>query len=87
MTELRINGYEQVRNILKSLLPYIRFKKLQTHVLVKATEILSSTKFQKLSKVQLLKLVDLILAIQSENYVTKKKKTKRELRKILGLTP
>jgi hypothetical protein len=87
MTELRINGYEQIKNILKSLLPYIRFKKLQAHALLKACEILSSTKFQKLTKKQLTKLVDLILVIQSENYVTKKKKTKSELRKVLGLTP
>ena len=87
LTELRINGYEQIRNILKSLLPYIRFKKLQARVLLKACEVLSKTKFSKLTKKQLLKLVDIILAIQSENYVTKKKKTKSELRKILGLTP
>ncbi len=87
MTELRINGYEQIRNILKSLTPYIRFKKLQTQALLKACEILSETKFSKLSKKQLTKLVDLILVIQSENYTTKKKKTKSELYKILGLTP
>ena len=87
MTELRINGYKQVRDILKSLSPYIRFKKLQSSALLKACGILSSTKFRKLSKKQLAKLVDLILVIQSENYVTKKKKTKNELHKILGLTP
>ncbi len=87
MTELRINGYEQIREILKNLLPYIRFKKLQAHALLKACEALSSTKFKKLTKKQLSKLVDIMLVIQSENYVTKKKKTKSELRKILGLTP
>lgn len=87
MTELRINGYKQVSNILKSLIPYIRFKKLQTLALLKACEILSNTKFSKLTKKQLIKLVDLILVIQSENYVTKKKKTKDELHKVLGLTP
>jgi len=87
MTELRINGYKQIRNILKNLLPYIRFKKLQTRALIKACEILSETKFQKLTQKQLAKLVDLILVIQRENYVTKKKKTKSELYKILGLTP
>lgn len=87
MTELRINGYKQVGNILKSLLPYVRFKKLQARALLKACEILSETKFSKLTKKQLIKLVDLILVIQSENYVTKKKKTKSELHKILDLTP
>ncbi len=87
MTELRINGYKQIREILKSLSPYIRFKKLQTSALLKACEILSNTKFSKLGNTQLKKLVGLILVIQSENYVTKKKKTKNELHKILGLTP
>ena len=87
MTELRVNGYKQIRNILKSLLPYIRFKKLQAHALLQACEILSGTKFKKLTKKQLVKLVDLILVIQSKNYVTKRKKTKNELHKILGLTP
>jgi len=87
MTELRINGYEQIRNILKSLSPYVRFKKLQTQALLEACDILSSIKFSKLTKKQLTKLVDLILVIQSENYVTKKKKKKIELHKILGLTP
>ena len=87
MTELRINGYKQIREILKSLLPYIRFKKLQAHALLQACEILSRTKFKKLTQKQLAKLIDIILVIQSENYVTKKKKTKSELHKILDLTP
>ncbi len=87
MTELRINGYKQVRDILTALLPYIRFKKLQAHALKNACEILSSTKFKMLNKQKLLQLVDHILVIQNENYVTKKKKTRKELFKILGLTP
>ena len=87
MTELRINGYKQIREILKSLSSYIRFKKLQAHALIQACEILSRTKFSLLTQKQLVQLVDLILVIQSENYVTKKKKTKSELHKILGLTP
>ena len=87
MSELRVNGYRQVANILKDLSPYIRFKKIQSEALISACEILSSTKFSKLSKAQLKKLVDLILVIQKENYVTKKKKTRAELLTQLGLTP
>ncbi len=87
MTELRINGYEQVKNILKALFPHIRFKKLQAQALLNACEILSSKKFKMLTKKQLIQLVNDILVIQSENYVTKKKKTRKELLKILGLTP
>jgi hypothetical protein len=29
MSELRINGYESVKNILESLMPFIRFKRIQ----------------------------------------------------------
>ncbi len=87
MTELRINGFKQVRNILRKLNPFIRFKKLQSIALLKACEILSETKFKMLTKPKLIKLVDYILVIQSENYVTKKKKTRKELLQILGLTP
>lgn len=87
MTELRINGYKQVRDILSILLPYIRFKKLQGDALKNACEILSDTKFKMLSKEKLKKLVNYVLVIQSENYVTKKKKTREELLAMLGLTP
>lgn len=87
MTELRINGYSQVKNILKALAPYTKFKKLQCRALLKACEILSKIKYKELSQRHLKTIVDYILIIQSENYVTKRKKTKGELFEILGLTP
>ena len=87
MSELRINGFGQVKNILNDLLPYLRFKKKQALALSKACEILDKMTFKNLSQKQLKKLIGLILVIQNENYVTKKKKTKEELFKILGLTP
>ena len=34
MTELRINGFKQVRDILKDLIPFIKFKKDQASALV-----------------------------------------------------
>ena len=87
MTELRINGYKQIESILKSLLPYIRFKKIQAEALCVACGILCLGTIKTLKREDLRKLVDLILVIQHENYVTKKKKTKSELYKILDLTP
>ncbi len=87
MTELRINGYRQVKLILKKLLPFIRFKKIQAKALLQACSILSNTKLRTITRRYLIQLVDLILVIQSENYVTKKKRTKNELIKVLGLTP
>lgn len=87
MSELRINGYDSVKNILEFLSPYLRFKKIQAKALLQACSILSGKKFKMLSKKDLIKIVDLILIIQHENYITKKKKTKTEFLKILGLTP
>lgn len=87
MSELRINGFKQVQEILLSLTTYVKFKKVQAKSLIEACKILSETKFNKLNQKQLTKIVNLILVIQNENYVTKKKKTKSELLKILGLTP
>lgn len=87
MSELRINGYVQVKEILKKLIPYIKFKAIQAKSLLTATEILSSAKFRMLEEKQLLSLVTLVLVMQQENYVTKKKKTKEELCIALGLTP
>jgi len=87
MTELRINGYKQIEEILRSLSPYVKFKEKQVVALQQACEILLKTKLKLLNKIQLIKLVDLILVIQNENYVAKKKKTKDELCRILGLTP
>ena len=40
MTELRINGFSQVREILEALQPYIRFKKKQAKLLVQACKML-----------------------------------------------
>ena len=87
MTELRINGYSQVRDILYKIAPYIRFKRIQCKMLSKACKILSGKKYSKLSKLEISKLVDCILVIQSENYVAKRKRTKAEIYKILNLTP
>lgn len=87
MSEIRINGFKTVKEIIENLIPYIRFKKIQALSLIESCTILSSIKFNMLNREQLTKLVDLILVIQNENYVTKKKKTRSELLQIIGLTP
>jgi hypothetical protein len=87
MSELRVNGFTTVKEILENLIPHIRFKKVQAKSLIESCTILSQTKFNMLNRKQLTKLVDLVLVIQNENYVTKKKKTRSELLQIIGLTP
>ena len=87
MTELRINGFSQVRSILLDLQPYIKFKRIQTEAILKACKLLEEKKLDKLSNKQLHELVSLILIIQNENYVTKRKRTRKELLHVLNLTP
>ena len=87
MSEVRVNGFAQVHEILTKLLPYLQFKKRQATLLLKATKILSETPFRMLSAKQKRDVIDCILAIQEENYVAKRKKTRSELFEIVGLTP
>ncbi len=87
MSELRINGFAQVHNILQDLIPFIRFKKKQASALCESAELLSKKKIRELSQSDLARLVKYISVIQSENYSTKSKKTNKELNGILGLTP
>ncbi len=87
MTELRINGFEQIQKILMKLKPFIRFKSVQVRAMLKAAKILIREKQSHLKKSELVKLVDHIVVVQNHNYVTKKKKTREELLKILEVTP
>ena len=87
MSELRINGFIQTRDIIKSLLPYIRFKKQQALALYSATKLLSRRTLTTLSKKELVIISHFIVIIQNANYTTKSKKTSEELYNILGLTP
>ena len=87
MTELRINGFESVQKILRNLLPYIRFKQKQAHALLRACEMLKASPITQLSAQKRQRVVEQVLVIQNENYVTKRKRTKNELLKLLDLTP
>jgi len=87
MTELRINGFLQVREILETLQPYFRFKKKQAKLLIQACKMLEQETLRTLKSKDMRKIVDLLLLIQNENYMSKRRKTKEELHQILGLTP
>ena len=86
MSELRINGFKQVRDIIRDLSPFIRFKEKQAKAMLKAADLLTK-KSSQLGKDDMLKLINHIIAIQDSNYVTKKKKTRKDLLDILDLTP
>jgi hypothetical protein len=85
MTELRINGHERVRDILIALLPFLKFKKKQAEAIIKSANLLLDKESNR--KFTNEKLVDNILIVQSENYATRTKRSKQELRELLGLTP
>ena len=87
MSELRIQGYKAVHDMLVLLQPFIRFKRVQAKALIQACEILLSTPLKKLNVRQLKKLIALTLLVQEANYVTKKKRSKEELYELFGLTP
>jgi hypothetical protein len=87
MSELRINGFKQIKEILKNLIPFIRFKKHQAQALLEAVIILESKTFQNLLQPDLKQIVKHISTIQTHNYVTKHKRSEAELYQLLGLTP
>jgi len=87
ITESRINGFDQVKRILELLKPYIRFKKIQTEMMIKAARILSGKKSNLLRESEIREIADAIVKIRNENYQSGKKDKKSETEKILGLTP
>lgn len=87
MSELRINGFERVGKIIDQLMPFIRFKEKQAAVLQSACELLSRKSFEKLSQHEKKQLMELMLTMQIENYQSRGKKSKAEIKKILNLTP
>jgi len=84
MTELRINGYRQVEKILKLLEEFLQFKKIQATTMLEALHLIQN---KVLVSEDYEKLIDYMLIIQNENYKTKKKRTKEEFMRVLGLTP
>ena len=87
MSELRINGFRQTHAILAGLYPFLRFKKKQAEAMIKATKILCDTTGSHISTKDSKIVADCIIAIQDSNYVTRRKKTREEVYKILDLTP
>ena len=87
ISELRINGFAQISDILENLQPFIRFKKIQAAAMITAMNILSEKAGSKLTEKDLRKLVECMMTVQNSNYMAKRKKTRKELLKILDLTP
>lgn len=87
MTELRINGFAQVREILSELQTFIRFKEKQVRALIQACKVLEQKPIKMLSKKELRQLVKFVFLIRKENYASRSTVTEEELYQRLGLTP
>ena len=87
MSELRIQGYQTVHEVLSALKPFIRFKQFQCEALMSACELLQEKRLKDMTKTDLKKIVSYIVTIQDANYTSKKRKSKEELYELLNLTP
>ena len=86
MSELRINGFNTIEQLLNELKPYIKFKEVQLEAMIKATSILRSD-MNTLTNKDLETIVSCILIIQNENYKSHKKRSRADFYELLGLTP
>src|SRR3972149_7157637 len=57
ITELRINGFKQIKMIMGWLIPFIKFKKDQASALYKAANLLNSKKMNMLNRTGSWKLI------------------------------
>jgi hypothetical protein len=85
ITELRINGFNQVEEILTKLKPYIRFKAQQTKIALRILKKLEKENISRLPKATRLKIADDIIKLRGENYRAHNRRySSLNLRKILG---
>ena len=87
ITELRMQGFSQVKKLLQELLPYIRFKKKQATLLLRACIMLEDSTLRTMTPRTMRAIADMLLLLQSENYMSKGRRTKEDLYQLLGLTP
>lgn len=72
MNELKIEGFNQVRTILKFLSPFIHFKRLQVDLMILALDILNKNSQLKLK--DFIKIAEISDRISRKNYLTRQKK-------------
>ncbi len=85
MSELRINGYKQVKEILLQLQPYVRFKHIQVSTMIEAATVINEN-IRSCSVEDRKKLLDCILTVQQNNYRSSRRNSPEYLARILSLT-
>ena len=85
MTELRINGYGEVKRILLLLQPYIRFKGKQVIYALKILMRLEKKRIGILSKEERLAIADDMIVLRNENYQSHQRQhTDASIKELLG---
>jgi hypothetical protein len=85
ITELRINGYREVKRILTLLQPYIKFKKKQVVFALRILAFLEKKRFVLLTKNERLAIADDMIALRNENYQSHQRQyTDASIKEILG---
>lgn len=85
--ELRVNGYNQCSAILQKLYSFIKFKKPQAESMLCAINILTGKRIEEISLKDRRKLLSCITKIQDNNYQSPRKRSMKQFKKMLGLTP
>ena len=86
MTELRINGYDQNYTILKSLYPYLKFKKERVQYILKICAVLQKRSLANLRQRDRKVIANAIIAARKQSYQSgskKGEKLRKDLKKIL----
>lgn len=84
MSELRINGYETVREILLKLKPYIKFKARQAKCALQVLSIIDGKDLSEINKRDRTRIAKYIVNLRKENYWSHwRKYSEDEVRKII----
>ena len=85
ITELKINGYDTVCKIIRLLIPYLRFKKVQAAKLLEIGELLEKQNLPDVSATKRQKIAQLIIDIRNSNYFSSQRKySDSDIKKILN---
>ena len=87
ISELRVNGFNSVYEILDLLEPFVRLKRRQLLALKRACNILIKSRLSSLTKLQKKKLLEIVFEIRNQNYTGTNALNKQQLQAMLGLTP
>ena len=88
ITELKINGYDTVCQLIKLIIPYLKFKKVQAKKVLEIGKLIGNNNLPNLSVKKRKRIAQLIIDIRNCNYFSSQRKfSDSDIRKILSLSP